>query len=135
MAIVYAGIALLLSILSNFVLRVPSRAISYLQWSYLFSIVFATTTIPFSQNLKVSHSIISFKQADQYWFCKFSDFTCELQFGISFAVILAGVILIMRLVTIPEKVREKGVTFERTYRLLKGLIRWFYLPFAFLSIY
>ena len=61
-------------------------------------------------------------------------YTCTLPFGISFAVILAGFLLIMRFITIPEKVREKGLTFHRVYRLFKGLFRWFYLPFSYLAL-
>ena len=132
-AIIYAGIALTISKSSNFFFRVPNRAIDYLQWGYIFANVFATTTMPFSQELKVSYSLIEFSQNTNSWFCGLSEYTCQLQFGIAFAVCLFGVILIFRFITIPEKVREKGLTFHKVYRFFKGLIRWFYLPFAYLS--
>ena len=57
-AYVFAGLALLLSIFSNFVFRVPSRSIDYLQWAYLFATIFTATSKPFSSNLKASYSLI-----------------------------------------------------------------------------
>jgi hypothetical protein len=59
---------------------------------------------------------------------------CSLPFAISFLVILVGFLVLMRLITIPEKVREKGINFPRVYRMFKGLIKWFYLPLMYQSI-
>ena len=126
--------ALVLSVGNNFFLGGPSRGIDYLQWGYIFAAVFATVTFPFSSQLNIAYSAIVLKEGSRTWFCDMSLFTCGLAFGIAFAVILWGVVLIFRLITIPEKVREKGLTFHRVFRLLKGMIRWFYLPFCYLSI-
>ena len=60
---------------------------------------------------------------------------CTRAFALSFLVILVGVLIILRLITIPEKVREKGLTFPRIYRFFKGLFKWFYLPLVYLSLY
>lgn len=58
-----------------------------------------------------------------------------MAFAISFMVILVGFLILMRLITIPERVKEKGITFHRVYRAFKGLFKWFFLPLVYQSIY
>jgi hypothetical protein len=62
-------------------------------------------------------------------------YVCVTAFAVSFMVILVGTLVLLRLITIPERVREKGFTFPRVYRFLKGLLRWFWLPLIFMAIF
>lgn len=62
-------------------------------------------------------------------------YVCTFPFALSFLVIYVGLLVIFRFITIPERVRTCGFTFQRVYRFAKGIIRWFYLPLVYVSIY
>ena len=55
------------------------------------------------------------------------EYVCRAPFALSFLVILVGLLLIMRIVTIPSIVRQK-ISYSTIYNSLKGFFKWFYLP-------
>lgn len=107
----------------------------YIQWAYLLTLINTSVTIQFSSQLSVGSSLIQPSQeALTGFYCLLDSYVCARAFAISFLVFLVGILIIMRFVTIAEKVKEKGITFPRVYRLFKGLFKWFYLPLVYLSI-
>lgn len=126
----------MLAVAQCFFLKIHSRALDYIQWGYLMAVVRASVvSIPFSNNLKIGSSLIQLSDDSlNNFYCLNGLYVCGRAFALSFIIILAGVLLIMRFVTIPEKVREKGITFPRVYRLFKGLFKWVYLQLMYLSI-
>lgn len=98
--------------------------------------VFASVTFPFSKELNVSSGdIVLNDQISEGFYCAMNTYVCVTAFAVSFMVILVGTLVLLRLITIPERVREKGFTFPRVYRFLKGLLRWFWLPLIFMAIF
>lgn len=135
--IIYSALALTLAVIQCFFFKIHSRALDYIQWGYLMAVVRASVlTIPFSGELKIGSSLIQLSQdALSSFYCTKGSYVCLRAFALSFIIILVGLLVIMRFITIPEKVREKGITFPRVYRLFKGLFKWVYLPLMFQSIY
>jgi hypothetical protein len=98
--------------------------------------IFASVTFPFSKELNVSSGdIVLNDQISEGFYCAMNTYVCVTAFAVSFMVILVGTLVLLRLITIPERVREKGFTFPRVYRFLKGLLRWFWLPLIFMAIF
>ena len=98
--------------------------------------VFASVTFPFSKELNVSSGdIVLNDQISEGFYCAMNTYVCVTAFAVSFMVILVGTLVLLRLITIPERVREKGFTFPRVYRFSKGLLRWFWLPLIFMAIF
>lgn len=134
--IIYSALALVLAVAQCFFLKIHSRALDYIQWGYLMAVVRASfVSVPFSNELDIGSSLIQLSDDSlNNFYCLNGSYVCGRAFALSFIVILSGVLLIMRFVTIPEKVTEKGITFPRVYRLFKGLFKWVYLPLMYLSI-
>lgn len=133
--IVFSGVAIALAVFECFVRKVHSRALDYIQWGYILSLVYSTNVIPFSPQLYIGSSLLQLNgDALSNFYCPMGDYVCSRPFALSFLAILVGFLIIVRLITIPEKVREKGLIFPRIYRLFKGLIKWFYLPLMYLAI-
>lgn len=134
-AIVFSAIGITLGLFEAFVRKVHSRALDYLQWAYLITIL-ASVTFPFSKELNASSGdIVLNDQISEGFYCAMNTYVCVTAFAVSFMAILVGTLVILRLITIPERVREKGFTFPRVYRFLKGLLRWFWLPLIFMAIF
>jgi len=92
------------------------------------------TLVPFSMELEVGSSFITLPPASTTnFFCPMGLYVCRAPFALSFLVILVGLLLILRLITIPQKVREK-VSFLKIYESLKGFFKWFYAPLFVLSL-
>lgn len=132
--IVFSAIGIALALFEAFVRKVHSRALDYLQWGYILALA-SSVSFPFSSQLEIASGFITLSDgALTSFYCPMGSYVCLTAFGLSFLVIFVGCLLLVRLITIPERVREKGFTFPRVYRLLKGLFKWFYLPLVFLAI-
>ena len=130
--IVYSGLALAISLPAFIVLETPTKSLIYLQLSYLISSLGAV----YSAQLEVSCANITLSSgAISNFYEPISSFVSLLAFPLSFLVFLVGFMLIMRLITIPEKVREKGLTYHRVHRWCKGLIRWVAMYITYYSIF
>lgn len=136
--IVYSAVGVALSVTNCFFFKIHSRALDCIQWGFFLAIVMLqySVTIPFSLNMEVGSSLIglSTKSLTKF-FCPMGVYVCQRPFALSFLVILCGFLILMSLITIPQKVKDVGITFERVYRLFKGLFKWFYLPLMFESLY
>lgn len=136
--IVYSAVGVALSVISCFFFKIHSRALDYIQWGYFLAVIMHqyAYTFPFSLNMEVGSSLIALSDKSLLnFFCPMGIYVCQRPFALSFLVILCGFLVLMSLITIPQKVRDIGLTFERVYRLFKGLFKWFYLPLMFESLY
>jgi len=103
--IIYSGIGVALALFEAFVKKVHSRALDYIQWSYI--LVLANTTLlgTFSNYLYVGSSLITLNpQALSEFYCPMGTYVCVRAFALSFLAIFVGFLVIMRIITIPDKV-------------------------------
>ncbi len=134
--IVYSAIGITLSVVQCFFFKIHSRTLDYLQWAYLMAVAQAVLLTPFADQLEVASGQIQLSSdAITNFYAPMGSYVSLESFALSFLVILVGFLVLMRFITIPEKVQEKGIIYSRVYRLFKGLIKWFYLPLVFQSIY
>ena len=103
--IIYSGIGIALALFEAFVKKVHSRVLDYIQWSYI--LVLANTTLKgtFSNYLYVGSSLITLNsQALSEFYCPMGTYVCVRAFALSFLAVLVGFLVIMRIITIPDKV-------------------------------
>lgn len=132
--IVYSTLGVALAVISCFFFKIHARALDHIQWGYFLAVIMLqySVTFPFSLNMEVGSSLVELSsEALQNFYCLLGIYVCQRPFALSFMVILAGFLMLMAIVTIPQRVKDVGITFERVYRLFKGLFKWFYLPLMF----
>lgn len=100
--IIYSGLAVALTLFECWVRKIHSRALDYIQWAYFLSIVYASVSVQFSQYLYIGSSLITLN-ADTLanFYCTMTTYVCLRPFSLSFIIVLVGLLLIMRFVTIP----------------------------------
>lgn len=103
--IIYSGIGVALALFETFVKKVHSRALDYIQWSYILILANTVLAGTFSSYLYVGSSLIVLDtQALNDFYCPMGTYVCVRPFALSFLAILVGFLIIVRLITIPEKV-------------------------------
>lgn len=117
------------SVLSCAFTKFHGISLSHVQWAYFLAYYLQSTlSVPFSINLYVGSGYIPLPDSSlSGFFCPMGEYVCRAPFALSFLVILVGLLLIMRIVTIPSIVRQR-ISYSTIYNSLKGFFKWFYLP-------
>ena len=133
----YEGAAIVLSIFALTVtplvllfFRHYYRGLDFLQMCYLFAVTMAPTS--FSTHLT---TVMLMFDKNIFTFCTPSDFVCSNGFILSFTAILLGILVITFIFVLMQKCCNKSIEYEPVYNMLKGFIRWIYLPLFYVSAY
>lgn len=124
-AIIYSIVCLAVVVPVLFFFRHYFRGLDFLQMSYYFGLIMATTS--FSTNLYTS--VVAFNY-NFLTFCTSGDVVCTLGFQLSFGVVLVGIILFFLISILFMKCCGKATSFQPVFLSIKGFIKWIYVPLA-----
>ena len=106
------------------------RALDYLQMCFLFAISMA----PLSFSSHLNTVMLEF---DKTFFtsCIPGDFACSNGFRLSFGLVVEQLIIVSFIFVMLQKICGRSIEYEPVFNVLKGFIRWFYLPLVYYCTY